>query len=428
MSPAELPTVPRVPGRVVPLGVDDTEELRQVDAAAFVFPLDDEPDFELSAFEWDRTFGVRSDDGDLVGISTTYSLTLALPSGPPGPGTTTVPMAGLSWVAVHPGYRRRGVLSAMIQHHLHEVHDRGGEALSGLHASEAGIYGRFGYGLATAGMSLSLGRGASLRDLPEAEDDVRVRFDTVDADRHVDLVADLHRRACALRPGMVHAPLAKTRADLHQSKRQLRDDEPLRLLVAERGGTATGFAIIRRTVSWTDGSPDGSTRVLQLVALDLPTERRLWQTVTDFDLTSTTTAWRLPPDHPLLSWLVDPRSAKPTRIDDLWLRVVDVERALAERGYAGDLDVVLDLTDELCPWNAGRWRLRGGPDAASCARTHDDADLALDVRELGSVLVGGVTVSALHRAGLLRERSPGAADRLSVAMRAAVEPATTYGF
>ncbi|HEX3003996.1 MAG TPA: GNAT family N-acetyltransferase, partial [Angustibacter sp.] len=150
-------------GDVVPLGPHDEAALLWNDQAAFVFPID--PDFQLDFIEWDRTFGVRVGE-ELAGTNTTFSLSVELPDG--AGGTRTVPMAGLSWVAVHPGYRRRGVLTTMIRDHLHRLHDEGREPLSGLHASESAIYGRFGYGLATVGYQVTLGRDVALRPLAGA--------------------------------------------------------------------------------------------------------------------------------------------------------------------------------------------------------------------------------------------------------------------
>jgi predicted acetyltransferase len=415
-------------GLVVPLGPEHEEALLWNDQAAFVFPID--PDFRLDFIEWDRTFAVRIGE-ELAGTNTTFSLTVELPDG--AAGTRTVPMAGLSWVAVHPGYRRRGVLTTMIRDHLHRLHDEGREPVSGLHASEPAIYGRFGYGLATVGYQLTLGRDVALRPLAGADADaargLRVRFETADPERHGDLVHDLYHRACRGRPGMVGRTRALTLTDLRDTARELERNEPLRLLVAERDGVPTGYALLRRSMKWEDFAPDGTVEVRELAAVDLATEHRLWQSVTQFDLTSRARAGRLPTDHPLLSWLVDARAPKPVRTDELWLRVVDVDRALAARDYATDLDVVLQVRDTLCPWNDGRWRLRAdSASGAQCTRTDDEPQLELDVRELGSVLAGGVTVSALAAAGLVTERQPGAARVLSKALRSDVEPGTTYGF
>jgi predicted acetyltransferase len=434
MPSADLPTVPSVPGAVVGLAEQHAREVQWLDQAAFVFA--DDPDDVLDFFEWDRTFGVRSDGGQLVGANTTYSLKLSLPTGELGQDVVQVPMAGLSWVSVHPGYRRRGVLSAMVRHHLHEVHARGEEAVSGLHASEAGIYGRFSYGLATVAYAVTLGRGAGLRDLPEgpgsdaadADARLRVTFQTADFDQHGKVITELFADACRSRPGMVEPTTALAREGIRMTARQLEKDEPIRLLLAERDGEPVGYALVRRTMKWTDFNPAGETTVFRLVAKDLVTERRLVRAATDFDLTSKAEVYRVPTDSPLLTWLVDSRSVKPVRLDELWLRIVDVDRALAARGYGQPVDVVLAVTDEVCPWNAGSWRLVGGPQGATCERTDDAADLSLDVRELGAALPGGSTLAAAHRAGLVQEHRAGAVGRLSAAMRSAVEPATTLGF
>jgi predicted acetyltransferase len=410
---------------VVPLGPGDLPQVVELDATAFVFAPD--PGDRVDYLEWDRTFGVRR-DGRLIGLDTTFSLTLALPDG--GTGVRTTPMAGLSWVAVHPGHRRQGILRELVRHHLHELHGRGDEPVSGLHASEPVIYGRFGYGVATTGLRVEISRGATLRDLP-GSDDVSIGFETADVERHGDLVHDLHARAGRRRPGWVGRGVALSRSELHDTPRTLEKSDPLRILVARRHGVPTGYAIVRRTMDWKGSAPTGSVSVRELAALDAATEHRLWRTVTDLDLMGTTSARGLADDDPLLLWLVDPRAARPVREDELWLRVVDVDRALVARGYASDVDLVLAVTDELCPWTSRRWRLRGTAGAAgsvTCEPTTDEADVGLDVRELGSLLVGGVSALALGAAGLLQERTAGAVSVLSQAMRSPKTPASPYSF
>jgi predicted acetyltransferase len=257
---------------------------------------------------------------------------------------------------------------------------------------------------------------------------VDVDFVAADVEQHTDLVADLYERACARRPGMVWRPAVLSREQVEDPPRRRRRGEPLRLLVAQRAGRPTGYAVLRREASWADGSPSGEARVSELAAADAPTARALWSRLTDLALVTTTRTPPLAADDPLLGLLVDARSAKPVRQDGLWLRLVDVDRALAERTYAHDVDVVLALTDDLCPWNARRWRLSGGPDAATCSPTTDDADVALDVRDLGAAYVGGVSLAGLASAGLATELAPGAVGRLSTALRAAVEPASPFMF
>jgi predicted acetyltransferase len=68
---------------------------------------------------------------------------------------------------------------------------------------------------------------------------------------------------------------------------------------------------------------------------------------------------------------------------------------------------VLEVADAFLPDNAGRWRIAGGV----AERTGDEADLALDVNEVGSLYLGGFGASELVRAGLVRELREGAAAR-----------------
>jgi predicted acetyltransferase len=419
------------PLRIVALGPERRGELIALDHLAFVWTDDPDPEPMTAGLEWDRTFGVQRDDqdaaGELLGIYSVFSLGLVTPAGAGGAETSSLAMAGLTWVSVHPQHRRRGVLTAMIRHHLHGLHESSGEAVSGLHASEAAIYGRFGYGLATSGLRLTLPRRATLRDVPGA-DDVVVRFLTADVQQHASLVGDLYARAARRRPGGILRTVALDERQLRDSPFQRRGREPLRLLLAERDGQETGYALLRRHVRWDGAVADGSAHVADLAAVDAATHRALWGVLTDLDFITRTTTPQLASDDPLLAQLVDARTTTPTRVDDLWLRVVDVDRALAARTYAHDVDVVLGVEDALCPWNARRWRLSGGPTGATCTPTSDAADITLDVRELGTAYVGGTSLVSLAAAGLVREERAGAVGALSSGLRSALEPATPFMF
>ena len=138
-----------------------------------------------------------------------------------------------------------------------------------------------------------------------------------------------------------------------------------------------------------------------------------------------TTEFRLPRrpvDDPLLYQLADPRRTRPKLNDNLWVRIVDLPRALAGRRYSCPVDVVLEVRDEILPANAGRWRLStttaapGGGLAASCVPASSPADLALDVTELGAAYLGGTRLGALAGSGLVAELRPGATRQLSAAL------------
>src|SRR5512133_1013904 len=141
-----------------PMTLEDGDQFTNVMATAFgeTFTDDEVADHDRW-FEYDRS--IAAFDGDrLVGTGGAYSMDLTLP------GLTTIPIGGLTAIAVLPTYRRRGILRSMIAYHFQET-EGWGELVSGLGASESVIYGRFGYGLATtfADYEIDPRRGQFLR-------------------------------------------------------------------------------------------------------------------------------------------------------------------------------------------------------------------------------------------------------------------------
>src|SRR4051795_2960952 len=141
------------PGRF--LATDQTVWFAEVSTASTEALLTGLPESQRFAAEVDG-----SDPTTYPGVYGGFPLTLMSP-GPDG-GLRPVPCAGLSWVGVHPDHRRRGVLSAMMRHHLEQVHAEAGSHVSALHASEPAIYGRHGYGLASLELTVKLAREATL--------------------------------------------------------------------------------------------------------------------------------------------------------------------------------------------------------------------------------------------------------------------------
>ena len=77
----------------------------------------------------------------IVGASCEVPFTMTLPGG-------CTEALGLTWVSVEITHRRRGILRALIERQLREAAARG-VPVAVLTASEASIYGRFGFGVAT---------------------------------------------------------------------------------------------------------------------------------------------------------------------------------------------------------------------------------------------------------------------------------------
>jgi Sterol carrier protein domain len=99
-----------------------------------------------------------------------------------------------------------------------------------------------------------------------------------------------------------------------------------------------------------------------------------------------------------------------------------VASALAQRRYACPVDVVIEVADQLCPQNTGRWRLAAETGAtppgfrATCEPTTAPADVVLPVWALGAAYLGGTGLGAMANAGLVTEVTPGSLAALSTAM------------
>lgn len=378
------------------------------------------------ALDWgERTVAVEA-GGELVAVHGSYEFTAPVPGG-------TVPCSGLTWVGVRPEHRRRGLLSVMIDTHFQRSLARG-EPISALFAAEPAIYGRFGYGCAADNLSLTIPRGAKLRPVA-GSDELTVRFATVDPAVHRDLVDALHRAAGVGRPGWMTRDSERLRANRVADPPPWRDGgEPLRIATVHAAdGTPRGYALVRRKEKWGDGGPEYPVTLRELVALDAAAAHRLWSFVLDLDLTKQVHTGMLAVDDVLTDLLVDRRAAVPKLVDNLWVRLLDLPEALAARRYAAPVDAVLEVTDARLPANAGRWRVatteRGDEGwAAEVTRTDAAPDLALDVRELGAAYLGGRSLAAFARTGLVTEHRPGAAAAAATAFGWPTAPVCSWVF
>jgi GNAT superfamily N-acetyltransferase len=378
----------------------------------------------------DQRFGADTEGADPTtypGVYGVYPMTLNVP-GPDG-GLGQVPCAGLSWVGVHPDHRRQGVLSAMMRHHLEQVHEEADTHVSALHASEPAIYGRYGYGLASLELQVELGRQATLT-APELEDPattVTTQLATVS-----DAEVPARMRAAHLRSGDLGAVVGNLgfyERVCFQPVDELRDKEPWRVLFARREGEDVGFAVFRRTHKWEKFRPAGELSVWLLVG-DPAAELVLLRRLVDFDLMGSVSVGKVGVDDPLLLWAGGPRSTSDVgTYDSLWVRLVDLPEALQDRTWTQPCDVVVEVDDASAPWNQGSWRMCADDTGeATVERTDSDADLKLPVQALGAAYLGGGSLAAQHRAGLVVERRPGAVSELSRALRTETAPGAAMGF
>lgn len=387
-----------------------------------------EPERTLAAFDGDQ----------IVGTTIAYSFDLTIPGG-------MLPAGGVSAVAVLPSHRRRGILTAMMSRQLSDLRDRG-EPVAALFASEAAIYGRFGYGSAVPSQRYAVNcQTARVRSGPGTLPAITVaRADAVTSAhgggavgpvtiRTAEPKAALAEMAAVYeairpgRPGMISRSSAWWELAVSDLDFVRDGKSPLRCVLADGRSGPRGYALYATKSRWDeDGQPTGVIVVHELFGADSETVAALWADLLSRDLVSTAHAARRPADDPLPFLLTDPREVRARVSDGLWVRLVDLQRALSARHYLRPVDVVIEVGDDLLPANAGRWRLRAagpaGPSSAAdrgeviCERTTAEPDIALDVSALGAAYLGGTRLSALAAAGLVAEGTPGAVAGLSAAM------------
>lgn len=378
------------------------DELLRVDQAAFSStPADLGRREDLRrVVENDRTRCVF-EGGRMVAASAAFSFELTLP------GLTTAPVAAVSLVGVLPTSRRRGHLTRMMGALLDDAAERR-EPAAVLLASESSIYGRFGFGPASAHVATEIDtRHAALRPSAPADTGRLVLLDAPAAAKVLPKVLDSARR---LQPGDLGRPASWWDGTFRDPEADRKGAGPLFYAVHENaGGEADGYATYRVRHSWEHGLPDGRVLVSEVVGLDRVAETALWRFLLSLDLASKVEAELRPLDDPLRWMLVDPRRLRVTMTSDmLWVRLVDVAAALAARRYRVPGTLVVDVADGFRPHLGGRYRLDGGPDGAECRRSDQAPDIGLTAEDLGALYLGGVAASTLAAAGRLVEHRPGA--------------------
>jgi predicted acetyltransferase len=346
-------------------------------------------------------------DGDVpVGTAADFPFTLTVPGGELAAG-------GVTWVAVLPSHRRKGVLTQLMRRELDDLHERG-EPLAVLWASEAAIYGRFGYGMAAPHFEMQADRARfALRGDPAPRGTVRM----LALEDALDPCMQVYERVRPTIPGFV----ARTREwweayRLADPEQWRRGASPKYVAVVDVDGEPSAYLIYRVKSDWEAGFPKSQVRVVEALAATTAAERELWRFAFGIDLTVRVDS-RVDPGSPLPLLVVDARSLHLQMSEGLWLRIVDIEGALAGRSYAGDDHVVVDVRDEFCPWNAGRWRV--GRDVA---RTDQKPELELDVADLASAYLGGFSFSRLASAERVRELKEGALERADALFHTARPP------
>lgn len=306
-------------------------------------------------------------------------------------------------VTVRTSHRRRGLLRRLMTEDLARA-KADGVPIAALTASEASIYRRFGFGVATAERRVTVTTGPHFRLAAPTDG----RVDAADPSVLLDLAPSVFERTHRVTPGSIDRQERYRHSAAGLWDRDGGgDDLALRAaLHFDAGGSPDGYV----TYAFHGWEHEPHTmEVRDFVAATPDAYLALWDFLGSLDLVGRIIWNEAPADDPLVWALDDARALRAEAAQDmLWLRVLDVPGALEARRYGADGSLVLDVVDGL-GMAAGRYRLAVDGGTANVSRADGELpDLVLDAAELASLYVGGVRATTLREAGRISEENPGA--------------------
>jgi len=363
-----------------------------------------------------RTSGVWDDSGadPATPIATVNAWSTPLTV----PGERQLDAWAISAVTVASTHRRRGIARELLESELRSAADRN-LAVAMLTVSESTIYGRFGFSPAALSADYEI-------------DTRKARFTGVVPDGRVQFVPLTQVREQA--PAIIEANRLRTPGDIttwsHLWDRTFglsTDDKDLAKRIRairydDADGTPQGFALYTLKEHERDFSKHTAV-VHSLVTATDDAYAGLFSFLLELDLTTKLVLPLRSVDEPIRWQVADFRAVRATDVrDHLWVRILDVPRALAARDYFASLDLVIEVTDDL-GFAAGRFAL-----GDTVEPTTREADVTLSVNELGSLYLGGVSALTLERAGRITGHTEGAVERLDAAFRSPVTPCLSVWF
>ncbi|WP_329204816.1 GNAT family N-acetyltransferase [Streptomyces sp. NBC_00683] len=394
---------------------EDVPEWTRAFSTGYLRPsVEGAADYMRVALADDRAIGAF-DKGRCVGTyrSSVQELTV--------PGGARLPVSAVSKVSVAGTHRRRGLLNRMLDLDLRDAQQRGEPAVV-LDAAQYAIYGRYGFGPATqmAWFEIDVHRAGLHRQQSGDRSDICL----VGADEYFKLAPEAYERFRVAQHGALRRDtLWWQEATGQRIGPGSTWTEPFYAVhVDEASGDVDGLMCFSAQERWGAMLPQSPLQVRDLVALGPSAERALLRYAVSMDWVSTVHLPFRAPDTLAPHWLGDPRAARITALSDfMWLRILDLPRALSARTYSTEGAVVLEVDDPV-GFAHGRWLLEGGASGATVSSTSRSADIALGVQHLSSLYLGDEAATRLAELGHVEELHPGALRRADALFRTGRRP------
>ncbi len=338
-----------------------------------------------------------------TGGADSYSLTV--------PGGATLPMAGVAYMTTSVTHRRQGAFSEMMSRIHNEARERG-DVVSGLWASQSHLYGRFDYGLSVNSYDWEIdpafGAFSHSPISEEHESDTHIYF--VDAEEAAATLPGIYDRMRAQTPGAVDRTSGRWRYELFDEERVRGGASALFFAVCEEVGEQTGYVAYR--MRRMGDSDMGTLEVSEQVSVTDTAHASMWRFLLNFDLVGKVIATNRPSDDPLWWMLSDPRRLLRKSHDALWVRLLDIEKALEARAYNADGKLRLGLVSESQPEVSGTYVLEVSDGEGAVKKTTDKPDVVMAPADLSVIYLGASAPGPLVEAGRIDPITTGSLAKL----------------
>lgn len=310
-------------------------------------------------------------------------------------------------------------MTEMMRRHLENA-VANGYSVAGLWASESGIYGRYGYGIATYAETVAM-RG---RDIEFREDVEIERVRRISIELAPEVLPPVFDRVLEDTAGMFARTPDWWRAEvLTDAEWRKRGKTSMRIVVHDGPDGPDGYAIYRQKGSESDdGHSNGTVHVVEIVAATDVAHASLWSYLTNVDGCPNVRAWNTSVDEPLAMKIIEARRVKvESRFDALWILILDVKAALEARSYEQDGTIRFTITNAFRPDVEGSYELVVDGGIGSCNRIEGITEIEMDLDVLGSLYLGSPDALAYASTNRLRADND-AATQLGGLLRTTRQP------
>jgi len=381
--------------QIRPARPDEMDQFHAITAYVFNGNHGDEPDhgdFRPTPSDWTLCAFV---DGRMVTTFATIPFTARF-------NGVAAKLGGVSAVGTRPEYRRQGLMGRIMRQAIAEMRDRG-QFVAALWASQAAIYQRYGFALATHNMHYTWDPADIHFTAAAPSEGTCQRYRPEDG---MTIIRQVYTRFVEQRMlPLQRSDVLWTRAVLSTNPA----NGPNHIVVyTNAADEPQGYMVytLRR------GKVAHASRPQELVIRDVgwltpEAYLALWNFIAKHDLVGRVHVRRLPVDDPTPVFVQEPRLLHAELHEGIWLRLTDVVGALEARGYAAAGRLIIEVGgDDIADWNNRVVQVETDGVTTQVTPSSRMPEIRLGIAALAALYSGKRTAYTLANWGLLRGDAP----------------------